>query len=373
MFRFVLMLLLTLTVKQSTAQDTNQCHSLYAVAPDENSILQVWRVDLESGEAEMLTTMPQDVFSYAFSADSLVFNSDNQLWIQNGEETPRPLTDLHPPEYSPISLAVPTISGTTIIYNDGDGVRRISTEGGESVLLLENVYHNEHNGPADVHVYLKPEFLADGDSVLISVGLWEYQMPALISASTGAYTEIDVKFFSHSMPALENHILIYDAWGRFRQGLYRATPENFHNPTRLLEDVTPLLDEPADRGRIFVAQEYAPDRFMLLIEWQKDDNSQFLGLVDYDLKSGDPELIFKIEKDSSGAIDSNTEIFSAFWWPESVLSPDGRYLVGNQNMQHDDHYELFSPLLFYDIEKREFSDRLKNLPTPAKGLQFACE
>lgn len=373
----ILCLLVVISVQGLTAQEElRQCDYVYMLAHDD----QVWRVDLESREIEQLTDTTHNIYAYDFTPDgqTLVFNSDNKLWIQSDQGQPTILSELSTQlpysnyEGAPYSNAEPTIShdGKLIVYSDWHGLWRIPSEGGEAEQLTENIPPDPNN-VSNMTSFYDPQFLPDG-TVLTGIGLWEYSTKALVNVETGAYRQVPRYKFSDATVGYNNRFWMYGDGSFTPASLYRASADGIENPIEVMETILPLLPEPAFVPYINHVVEYAPDQLLMLVSWQAG-RPQAYGLLHYDVSTNEAALLYQ------GSVAGAREAKRLETSPEPQLvhltqiSPDGRYILGLNYSEVDEQGQPIVKPTLYTVETGQIGWLVEDFSGPVKQLKFGCQ
>ncbi|HSL45082.1 MAG TPA: hypothetical protein VK897_16740 [Anaerolineales bacterium] len=173
-------------------------HSLCFLAPDNDGINQVFRLNTDGTTQQQLTSETSNVGDYDVSlADgAIVYVANNQLLYANADGSERRVlvdggvVDENNPFISTVSSPVFSLDGQTVAYGY-KGLQFYSFSSGESQLVIENLIDDTGGGLFVPRELYSPErYSPDGTKLLITLGYYEGASSAIYYPVTNALVRL---------------------------------------------------------------------------------------------------------------------------------------------------------------------------------------
>lgn len=151
-------------------------HSLYFLAPDDQAVSQVYRLERDGKTMTRLTSEPTSVLDYAVSlADgSLAYEVDSQLVLVSADGSDRRvLVDGGDPDLQASYNPVFSPDGGTLAYaHNGLNLYSLATDG-SSLAIADQMEDIGDGHILPVETYSPQSYSPDGKKLLVALGHWE--------------------------------------------------------------------------------------------------------------------------------------------------------------------------------------------------------
>jgi hypothetical protein len=168
------------------------------MAPDNEAITQIFRLDADVTTPQQITSEDSDVSDYDVSPvdGAIAYITNNQLLYANADGSERRIlveggaVDPNNPFISTVSSPVFSLDGQTVAYGY-KGLQFYSFSTGESELVIENLVDDSGDGLFVPRELYSPErYSPDGTKLLVTLGYYEWASSAIYYPSTSALVRL---------------------------------------------------------------------------------------------------------------------------------------------------------------------------------------